>query len=71
MIEYVISQGWKYIGTCNCSGNPKKYLKGDWTIKIFVSGKRWELYERGRGKIQGKENQLLEALNTYVKELAA
>lgn len=65
MIEYLISNGWKYIGTCNCVGNPKKYKKGLFVIKVYRQ--RWELYNDGRGIIAGKADQLREGLTNHMK----
>jgi len=65
MRELLISNGFEYIGTCNCYGKPKKYKKGNCMIKIYEGKKRWELYRDGRAVIQGKEDQLSEAIKQY------
>lgn len=63
MRELLISAGWEYVGTCECSGRPKKYAKPNYLFKLYESRKRWELFKKGQIVSRGQDINLKEQLD--------
>lgn len=63
MRDYVIGQGWGYIGTCGCSTNMYKYSKSDkvgFEIRIGTRADLFQIREWGRTVRQGNGSNFLE-----------
>lgn len=59
----LIAGGWEYIGTCGCSGKPKKYAKPNLLFKIYEKWNKWELFKGGQLVSRGKNINLKEQLD--------
>jgi hypothetical protein len=63
MRELLITQGWEYVGTCDCSGKPKKYAKPNFLFKLYERKNRWELFKQGALVSRGADINLKEQLD--------
>lgn len=63
MREMLIADGWEYVGTCACSGKPKKYAKPNFLFKLYEKKDSWELFKRGQLVSRGKNINLKEQLD--------
>jgi hypothetical protein len=43
--DFLLSDGWAFIGTCGCTPKMDKYVKGDYKTKVgYSANQRFEIY---------------------------